>query len=320
MNRLSSYRFRYLVITSSHRPPRQVNHHTVLPSLETIYILYAYCDDLKPAITNLWEFVLVKRVMTLFEWSSGCKMHRTAASQKFKFLALGKWQTELTQEMIPHSFFSLSDHLDFLGVTLKSTYAQTRQVNGDILQDRIRKVIGAWRAGRFMALNLRPHSVNTYAISKLMYKCNTMDPRIGDLKIFNKMVKTFIHAELMEKPEELVLYRDIEEGGLGLIHIQNRAKAALISTFLQTAINPNFSRNFYHNHLYCYYILGENLPKPDIPPNFAGDFFPSIRKLRETTNDIENSNLKSVYNFLMAEILRSPTPAADEVVAPLVPL
>ena len=54
-----------------------------------------------------------------------------------------------------------------------------------------------------------------------MYKCNTMDPRIGDLKIFNKMVKTFIHAELMEKPEELVLYRDIEEGGLGLIHIQN---------------------------------------------------------------------------------------------------
>ena len=70
--------------------------------------------------------------------------------------------------MIPLPFFSLSDHLGFLGVTLKSTYALTRKVNGDTLQDRIRKVIGPWRAGRFMALNLRPHSVNTYAISKIM--------------------------------------------------------------------------------------------------------------------------------------------------------
>ena len=153
-----------------------------------------------------------------------------------------------------------------------------------------------------------------------MYKCNTIDPRIGDLKVFNKTVKTFIYADLIEKPEELVLYKDIEEGGLGLMHVQNRAKAALISTFLQTAISPNFSRNFYHNYLYRYYILGENLPKPDIPQNFAKDFFPTIRKLRENSNDIENSNLKSVYNFLMTEILRSPTQAEDDIDAPLIPL
>ena len=136
------------------RPPRQLIHHQILPSLETRYILYAFGDDLKPAITNLWEFIVVERVMTLFERFSGCKMHRTAASQKCKFLALTKWKFELTQEMIPHSFFSLSDHLDFLGVTLKSTYALTRKVNGDTLQDRIRKVVGPWRGGRFMALNL----------------------------------------------------------------------------------------------------------------------------------------------------------------------
>ena len=59
--------------------------------------------------------------MTLFEMSSGCKMHTTAISQKCKFLALGKWKDKMTQGMIPHSFFSLSDHLDFLGVQLKAT-------------------------------------------------------------------------------------------------------------------------------------------------------------------------------------------------------
>ena len=214
--------------------------------------------------------------MTLFEMSSGCMMHRTAASQKCKFLALGKWQRELTQEMIPHSFFSLSDHLDFLGVTLKSTYALTRKVNEDALQDCLRKVIGPWRGGRFMPLNLRSHSVNTYAISKLMYRCNTIDLRIGDIKVFNKVVKSFLYADLLEKPDELTLYRNIDNGELGLINIQTRARAALIST----AINPEFSRNNYRNFLFRYFILEESLPKPDIPPNFAGDFFPTIRRMK----------------------------------------
>ena len=134
--------------------------------------------------------------MTLFERSSGCKMHRTAASQKCKFLALGKWKGDLTQEMIPNGFFSLSDHLDFLGVTLKSTYALTRKVNGDVLQDRVRKMVGPWRGGRFMPLNLRSHSVNNYAFSKLMYRCNTIDLRIGDIKVFNKTAKSFLYVTL----------------------------------------------------------------------------------------------------------------------------
>ena len=54
----------------------------VLPGIESRYILYAFCDDLKPVITSTWEFLLVERVITLFEMSSGCKMHRTAISQK----------------------------------------------------------------------------------------------------------------------------------------------------------------------------------------------------------------------------------------------
>ena len=89
------------------QPPRRRGRRIqVLRGIETRYILYAFCDDLKPAITSTWEFLLVERVMTLFEMSSGCKMHRTAISQKCKFLALGKWKTKLQQHMIHHPFFS----------------------------------------------------------------------------------------------------------------------------------------------------------------------------------------------------------------------
>ena len=175
--------------------------------------------------------------------------------------------------MIPHNFFTLSGHLDFLGVTLIPTYYLTRSVNGDVLKDRINKVIGPWRGGRFMSLTLRPHSTNLYAFSKILYKCNTIAPRVSDLQHFNSAAKKFIYADLLIKPTELILFRDINQGGLGLTCIKMKARAALISTFLETAINPKFIRNNYHNCLYRCRILSERAPDLKAPPCLDEEFF-----------------------------------------------
>ena len=214
----------------------------ILPPIVTRYTLTAFCDDLKPAITSIYEFRLVERAMKIFELSSGCKMHRSKESEKCKFLPLGSWRKTLKQSDIPFDFFTLSDHLDFLGVTLKASCAATRTVNGDTLQERVRKTVGPWRGGRFMALNLRPHSVNCFALSKLQYRFNVIDPRVSDIKYYLSQSKSFLYADLLEKPEELILYRDVGDGGLGLYHIPSRAAAALASTFLQTALNPNLGK------------------------------------------------------------------------------
>ena len=130
--------------------------------------------------------------------------------------------------------------MDFLGITLKATFGATRKANGEILQDRIKQVINPWKGGHFMSLILRPHSVNCYAFSKLLYRCNIVDPRSKDLQAFTSAAKSFVYLGLLCKPNETVLYRETKDGGLGLLHIQYRAKAALLSTFLQTAINLNF--------------------------------------------------------------------------------
>ena len=240
--------------------------------------------------------------MKIFELSSGCKMHRSRESQKCKFLPLSLWRKSLRQEDIPFDFFTLSDHLDFLGVTLKATCAATRTVNGDILQDRIRKTVGPWKGGRFMALNLRPHSVNCFALSKLQYRFNVIDPRVSDIKSFLSQSKSFLYAELLEKPEELVLYRDVVDGGLGLYHIQSRAAAALTTTFLQTALNPNFKRNHYHNVLYRRYVLGEMLSAPPIPPHFKGEFFPKLREMKEDLGDLTFLSFREIYKYLVQQI------------------
>jgi hypothetical protein len=291
----------------------------LLPPLETKYIIPSYCDDLKPAITSIYEFNLVERVMTIFERSSGCKMHRTAESQKCKFLALGKWRKSLLQSQIPFDFFTLSDHLDFLGVTIKATFMATRKVNGEVLQDRVRHTIGPWRAGRFMPLNLRAHSINSFVYSKLLYRCNVIDIRTADIKYFVSQSKSFIYADLLEKPEELVLYRSTEDGGLGLNNIQCRAQAALISTFLQTAANPAFLRNHYHNALYRHYVLDELLPALPIPPHFKGNFFPELRALRASGEDLCTITFKTIYKSLLAKVLfgeEDAPPAAGQAPPP----
>ena len=76
-----------------------------------------------------------------------------------------------------------------------------------------------------------------------------------------------------------------------------------MTTFLQTAIGRKFTRNHYHNCLYQYYVLEERITKPEIPPNFTGDFFPTLRKLKDSGLDMEDCSLKQVYGHLMKELL-----------------
>ena len=299
------------------RPPSRPHHRAQLPALETRYKIIAFCDDLKPAITNNYEFLLVERVMTIFELSSGCQMHRTPGSTKCKFLPLGKWRKSLTQDMVPFDFFTLSDHLDFLGVTLMATYSSTRRANGEILKERVRNTIGPWKGGRFMPMNLRAHSVNCFAYSKLYYRCNVIDPRVEDVKYFTSQAKSFIYADMLEKPQEEALYRGVMEGGLGLFNIRQRALAALIFTFIQTAIDPKFRRNYYHETLFRHCVLGESLPRPPIPPYFMGEFFPTLRSLRENEGDLSVITFRKIYEFLMKSVLKANDDQGNALLIPL---
>ena len=108
----------------------------VLPPCEEHYKVVSYADDLKPAVTSMEEFSLVNHASALFEAASGCRLHRDPASEKCKFLPLGRWRRTLQQEDLPRScqYMILSDHLDMVGVQLKATWTQTRKVICDKVQ------------------------------------------------------------------------------------------------------------------------------------------------------------------------------------------
>ena len=143
----------------------------------------------------------------MFEAASGCQIHRDPMQDKCKVLLLGGWK-RLEQADIPVDYIRISDHLDMLGFTLMATFTKTRKANGDAVKAKFRDTIGPWRAGRFMPLTERSHSLNTYALPKIWYKSHMMEYRIGDVTDFNKQMKSWLFADLLEKPVDLIKYRD----------------------------------------------------------------------------------------------------------------
>ena len=196
------------------------------------------------------EFQLVDTACSLLERASGVKLHRDPSSGKVKFLALSRWKGSLQQEDLPHQYVRLSDHLDFVGVELRASFSQTRKVNGEILQARVKNTIGPWKAGRFIPITQRPYSANCYALSKVWFKCQVVNLRVQDIQAINSQVKSWMYQDLLLKPTELVLYRGGLDGGLGLLNVKIRAKSPLIRSFLETAVNPNYGHSLYHEQLY----------------------------------------------------------------------
>ena len=150
-------------------------------------------------------------------------------------------------------------------VELRATFVQTRKCNGDMLVTRVKNTIGPWKGGKFMPLTMRPHSANTYALSKVWFKCNCINLRVCDYATITSQVKQWLYQDLLQKPSELALHRTFQDGGLGLFNVKIRAHALLIRAFLETAMHPGFRHQLLHEILYKYHVMGDTfLPDPGL--------------------------------------------------------
>ena len=94
-------------------------------------------------------------------------------------------------------------------------------------------------------------------------------------------MKSWIYADLLEKPEDLILYRSRKSGGLNLINVKFRAMAEQIKSFLDTAVNPKFINNLFHRALYDWHIEDiRTIPNPGRPQYYSEEFFSTIRSVK----------------------------------------
>ena len=190
-----------------------------------------------------------------------------------------------------------------IGVELRSTWIQTRKSNGLILQTRVENTIRQWKTGKFMELNMRSWSLNQHCLSKVFFRTHSVDLRTQDVKKITSLVKSWLYADQLLKPEEMVMYRPHSFGGLNVINVKLKAQASLIRSFLETAVNPKFRPSLYHAILFRYHVLGEtSLPNPGFPPFYSQNFFDTIRQVHhESPLNISQMTEKQWYTLLLED-------------------
>ena len=92
----------------------------------------------------------------------------------------------------------LSDSLEMVGVELKATWAQTKKANGDIIQTRVSNTVNAWKSGKFMDLTSRRWSLNSFALSKVWYRCHSVDLRVSDISSVTSKIKSWLFQDQLE--------------------------------------------------------------------------------------------------------------------------
>ena len=288
-------------------------HGQVLPPKETRYKIQGYLDDCKPAITTMAEFQLVDAGCKLFENSSGCRLHRDPRSDKCKVLLLGRWKGLLNQEDIPIQYLKVTDHLDYLGCKLYSDFPATRRENGEVLKKKVRDQMASWKSGKFLPLTSRSWSLNCYTHSKLWYRASCIDLRIGDTAAITSSVKGWMYQDLLLKPQEVMLYRTPDLGGLGLYNVRARCLAMLIHNFLLQAVCPSYPTNYYHNTLFRWHVLGERLVEdPGRPPYYSEQFFSVIKFVHENTPlNLAWITVKQWYKILLEKGVTHNTDEQD---------
>ena len=284
------------------------------------YSVKGYADDLKAYIKTLDEFVLLDNALSLLEASSGCQVHRDINQDKCKVLLLGNWR-RLTQADIPVPYLKISSFLDMLGLTLMATYTKTRKANGDVLDSKVKNIIGTWRVGRFMPMTERSWSINMYALSKVWYRTHCVDLRQIDINNINKYVNQYLFADQLEKPMEIVRYRQKKCGGLNLFHVKSKATATLIKSLIETGMNPKYIQSAYHRALLSWNVEEDRLiPNPGNNPYYTTETYNIIRSAMREGNDLVSMTGKDWYNYILSSVIGKEdelTPCRAEIIHPL---
>ena len=122
------------------------------------------------------------------------------------------------------------------------------------------------------------------------------------------------------KPSDLTLYRDRQQGGLGLQHTRCRAQALLMRTFLERAAHPQFRHSLYAESLYRANVLDEWCGAP-VPasPYYDDNFFASLRRINEETAwNLPCMTVKQLYQeLLQLELCAPATESSPPVLLPL---
>ena len=138
-------------------------------------------------------------------------------------------------------------------------------------------------------------------LPKIWFRCHCLELRAGDVVKINSSIKSWLYADLLEKPEQLVYNRPWSKGGLNVHNVHYKSLSILIKSFIETAIGNGFIKNLYHSALFRWYVLDDTTSKcPGRCPYYSPEFFAFIKQVvQEGLLNIETMSTKEWYRVLV---------------------
>ena len=77
----------------------------------------------------------------------------------------------------------------------------------------------------------KPYTANVFLLSKISYRSGVTCLKASDIHKMQSALKQWVCQELLQKPSEVLLFREKCEGGLELVNFTARAYANVIKKF-----------------------------------------------------------------------------------------
>ena len=154
--------------------------------------------------------------------------------------------------------------------------------------ESIKDTTDQWQTGKFMAFLDRNMCIDTFLLSKILYKTSILELKKGDIEKITSAIISWIYQDTLLKTKEEVLYRKIIEVGLRLFNIESKSKANLIISFLQSAVSQKITKSLLQHAIFYYYLKGIRVKVPFFPPYISHKIFSIVKEAVEEGLIIEN--------------------------------
>ena len=181
-----------------------------------------FADDQKIFLREVNEIESVEAVVTDFEKVSGVRLHRDKTLKKCNVLPFG---SHLTHDCWPY-WVNVCTEMKVIGGTFVNN-GSLESINSKQVKIKFYgKLNENW--GMHGTLGQRVYFVNTFCLTKLNYLAQVFKIDKKVLKEVQMRCLQFIYSGFNERPVQILNYRRREDGGLGLVHPELKAKSLIV--------------------------------------------------------------------------------------------
>jgi hypothetical protein len=125
--------------------------------------------------------------------------------------------------------------------------------------------------------------------------------RVTDISAITSSVKKWLYADLLRKPEEMILHRPVSQGGLGLVSVRLKSLACLLRTFMELSADPRFHHSLYLSTLFRVHVQEEDITSCSLPPYYDKEFFSVIKDAAEQGHNVSVMTTAQWYRLLLEQ-------------------